>query len=30
MDGTVADTTSLVTADKVGLIIEFNSPDETF
>lgn len=30
MDGTVADTTSLVTEDKVGLIIEFNSPDEVF
>ena len=30
MDGTVADTTSLVTGDKVGLIIEFNSADEVF
>jgi hypothetical protein len=30
MDGTTADTTSLVTADKVGLIIEFNSADEIF
>ena len=30
MDGTNASTTSLVNSDKVGLIIEFNSPEEIF
>ena len=30
MDGTIASTTSLIDPDKVGLIIEFNAPDEVF
>lgn len=30
MDGSTGQTTNVVTADKVGLIIEFNSVDEVF